>query len=453
MENFDVIILGCGPGGMEAASVLLRGGKKVAIVEKGAYGGVCLNCGCIPTKMLLGAIEPGRLLADLARRKLAEGEIGVNYKNLQNRVKRHIAGVSTSIAKGFAEKGAALFQGAGKLAGPGAVVVESAGVELSAPAIIVATGSQPGFFPGLEADHQAVLDSRDLIFIDEAPQSLCVVGAGAIGLELADFFSALGSKITLVEAAAQVAPTEDSDIAAALQQALQKNGYEIRLGVPGRKIGTVEGRASLELADSSTITADKALVATGRNPNTTGLGCETAGVRLDRRGFVEVDENLCAAPGIYAIGDVNGKVLLAHAATQQGNYVARKILGAETSPYATGPVPACIYCHPAVMRVGMSARDAAKTSALAEVSQSAFSANPIAQAHAAPEGFAKAVWLNGRLVGMAAIGVNATQLVTAAEFLVTGGYDAAKLERLMVAHPSLDEVLASAIYAERKNIA
>lgn len=453
MENFDVIILGCGPGGTEAANTLLKGGRKVAIVEKGAFGGVCLNCGCIPTKMLLGAIEPGRLLADLAKRKLVSGDVAVNYAALQGRVKRHISGVGSALAKGLAERGARLFQGQGKLAGKGRVAVEPDGMELSADSIIIATGSSPGFFPGLEADHQAVLDSTDLMFIGAPPQSLCVVGAGAIGLELADFFSAMGSDITLVEAADQLAPTEDADVAAVLKQALQKNGYAIHLGAPGRKIETVGGEARLELQDGGVFTAQKALVATGRKPNTAGLGCERVGISLDRRGFIEVDENLLAAPGIYAIGDVNGRILLAHAASQQGNYAARRILKKTAEAYEPGPVPACVYSHPGVMRAGLSARQAAQTGRSVEISVSPFSANPIAQAHAAPEGFAKAVWLDGRLAGMAAIGVGATQLVTAAELLVAGGYDGKKLERLMVAHPSLDETLAGAIYGERKSFA
>lgn len=453
MEKFDALILGCGPGGTEVGNMLLKGGKKVAIVESGAFGGVCLNCGCIPTKMLLGAIEPERLLADLAKRRLVSGEVAVNYANLQSRVKRHVSGVSSALAKGLAEKGARLFQGHGRLAGESRAIVEPCGIEISADSIIIATGSGPGFFPGLEADHQAVLDSTDLMFIAEVPKSLCVVGAGAIGLELADFFSAMGSKITLVEAAPQLAPTEDADVADVLKQALQKSGYALHLGAPGRKLETIGGEARLELVDGSVITAQKALVATGRKPNTADLGCEMAGITLNRGGFIEVDENLLAAPGIYAIGDVNGKILLAHAASQQGNYVARRILGKTAEAYETGPVPACIYSHPGVMRVGLSARQAAKTGGVTEISVSPFSANPIAQAHAAPEGFAKAVWIDGRLVGMAAIGVGATQLVTAAELLAAGGYDGEKLERLMVAHPSLDETLAGAIFGERKYFA
>lgn len=449
MEKFDVVIIGCGPGGMEAASFLLKAGKKTAIIEKGKWGGVCLNCGCIPTKMLLGAIEPERLLADLSRRRLAEGKITVNYNSLQTRVKRHVDGVSAALAKGFAEKGAKLFEGAGRLLGGGRVLVSPGGEEIEADAIIIATGSAPGFFPALEADQDAVLDSTALMCAKEPPKSLCVLGAGAIGLELADFFSAMGSQIIMVEAAPQAAPTEDADIGAALGDFLKKRGYSLRLGVPGRKIATVNGIAELELADGSVISAEKALVATGRKPNTEGLGCAEAGVALDRRGFIEVDSYLQAAPGVYAIGDVIGKVLLAHAATQQGNFVARRILGEEAGIYETGPVPSCIYCHPGVMRAGLSGREAAKMGKV-EISRSLFSANPIAQAHAAPEGFAKAVWLNGRLAGLAAIGVSAPQLVTAAELLVAGDYGEKKLERLMVAHPSLDETLAQAIYGQRE---
>lgn len=448
MEKFDVIIIGCGPGGMEAAATLLRSRKRIAIVEKGPFGGVCLNCGCIPTKMLLGAIEPQRLLEPLAKRKIANGEIAINYKNLQTRVKRHIGGASADIESGLSQKGVMIYKGQGVLAGGSAVKIAETGEEIHADAIIIAAGSSPGFFPDLAADHKCVLDSTDLMFITELPQSLCVVGAGAIGLELADFFSALGSKIILVEAANHIAPAEDEEIANGLRTALARRGYEIHAGTPARKIGTVANMAWLELMDGRVIEAQKALIATGRKPNTQGLGCENANLKLDRRGFIMVNANLEAAPGIYAIGDINGKVLLAHAATQQGNYVARRILGTEHEEYRTGPVPSCIYCHPGIMRAGMSLKEAASLGE-AQISRSSFSVNPIAQAHAAPEGFAQAVWLDGRLAGMSAIGEGATQLVTAAELLVAGKYDTEKLERLMIAHPSLDEVLSAAIYAER----
>lgn len=451
MAKFDCIVLGFGPGGMEAARALSHGGKKVAIVNKGPWGGVCLNCGCIPTKLLLGAIEPLRLLQDLARRKLAQGEIAVNYDKLQAHVKRHISAASANLATKYEALGVKLFQGAARLAGSGAVQIEGSGEILEGDAIIVATGSEPGFFPGLVADHQAVLDSTDLMFIEKAPQSLCVVGSGAIGLELADFFSAMGARITLVEAAAHIAPAEDADIAEALAQSLKKRGYEIRTGVAASRAATVNGGGQLELADGSILEAEKILIATGRSPNTSDLCCEAAGISLNRRGFIEVDEHLQAAPGIYAIGDVIGKALLAHAAIQQGNYAANHLMGNYTEPYASGPVPTCVYCHPSLMRAGLSATEA-KGQGEAAVSISQFSVNPIAQAHAAPEGFVKAVWLDGQLAGMAAVGVNAAQLVTAAELLVAGGYNAANLQHLMVTHPSLDESLAWAIYQKPEKI-
>lgn len=451
MEKFDCIVLGFGPGGLEAARALLHGGKKVAIVNSGPWGGVCLNCGCIPTKLLLGAIEPQRLLEDLGRRKLAAGQITVNYDKLQAHVKRHINAASAGLQSKYEGLGAKLFQGVGRLLGNGVVGIEESGETLTADSIIVATGSRPGFFPGLEPDHKAVLDSTDLMFIEKAPESLCVVGSGAIGLELADFFSALGTKITLVEAAPHLAPTEDGDIADVLAQSLKKRGYVIHTGVAADSAATVGGSGRLELADGTTLEAEKILIATGRRPNTDNLGCEAAGVSLNRRGFIEVDEFLQAAPGVYAIGDVIGKVLLAHAATQQGNYAANHIMGNYKEPYATGPVPACVYCHPGIMRVGLSAAEAKRQGAAA-VSISPLSVNPIAQAHAAPEGFARAVWLEERLVGMAAIGFGATQLATAAELLVANGYDSTRLQHLMVTHPSLDESLAWAIYQKPEKI-
>lgn len=445
MEQFDCLVLGFGPGGLEAARTLLQGGKKVAIVNRGPWGGVCLNCGCIPTKLLLGAIEPGRLLENFYRRKLADGNVRVDYARLQAYIKKYIESTSASLGPIYEKMGATLIQGTGRIMGKGAVLVEETGEQLSADTIIVATGSKPGFFPGMEPDHKIILDSTDLMFIEEVPASLCVVGAGAIGLELADFFSAMGSKLTMVEAATHLAPGVDGDIAEVLTQNLKKRGYKIHTGVPATRIFAADGKARLELSDGTVLETEKALIATGRKPNTAGPECEKAGIHLDRHGFIEVDEHLRAASGIYAIGDVIGKVLLAHAATRQGNYVANQIMGKDEGPYVSGPVPSCIYCHPAIMRVGLTETEARQRGDV-KVSKSQFSVNPIARAHAAPEGFTKAVWLDGRLAGMAAIGVNSTQLATAAELLVANDYDSEKLHQLMVVHPSLDESLADAIY-------
>lgn len=457
MERFDAIIIGGGPGGAKAARTLAVGGKSVALVENAHWGGVCLTCGCIPTKMLLGATAPKALLRGLERQRVAKGAVDVEYEALQKRIQRYTRAASQTLAKGLEDVGVTLFNGRGICADPHSVrVLGPDGSEtafLSAAAIILACGSRSASFPGLAPDHDAILDSTDLLVIPAVPESLIIVGAGAIGLEMADFFDAMGCTVTLVEAAPQLAPTEDADIARELQKLLGKAGRVCLTGVKASSLSTREGKAVLRLEDGRELTADKALVAVGRAPNTTGLDVEKAGCALDKRGFVTVDEHLRASPTVYAIGDVNGKTLLAHAAEHQGAYVARQILGAAEGAYEPGPVPSCIYGALEVMRVGKTAKEAQAEGGGVAVSRALLTGNAIAQAGGDASGFVKVVWQKNRMVGIAALGHGVSHLVTAAQLLLLGHYSDEKLHEFMFAHPTLDEALGMAIQAPREHAA
>ena len=253
----------------------------------------------------------------------------------------------------------------------------------------------------------------------------------------------------LVEAAAHVAPTEDEDIAKELDRSLSKGGKTCIVGVKAVSLLTKDGQAELSLEDGRVITAAKALVAVGRTPNTAGLDCEKAGCTLKRRGFVEVNECLEAAEGVYAIGDVNGLTLLAHAAEHQGVYVARRVLGQEPGVYVPGPVPSCIYGSIEVMRVGQTAKALVAAGRNVSVSQVPLTLNAIAQAGGCSGGFVKVVWEDDAIAGIAAIGHGVSHLVTVAQMLIVGGYDADRLHEIMFAHPTLDEIVPAAIRAPR----
>lgn len=453
MDKFDVIIIGGGPGGAKTAKILAAAGKSVALVEDAHWGGVCLNCGCIPTKMLLGAVAPKGLLHGLERQRVAKGTVEVDYAALQKRVQRYTKASSQTLAKGLADAGVTLFNGRGVCAGEHEVrVVAADGGEqaLSAQYIVLAGGSRSASFPGLTPDHDAVLDSTDLLNVPAVPESLIIVGAGAIGLEMADFFSAMGSAVTVVEAAPQLAPTEDTDIAQELQKLLGKAGRTCLAGIKASSLLTRDGQAVLTLEDGRELTAAKALVAVGRKPNTDGLEAEKAGCALNRRGYVAVDDYLKAAPTVFAIGDINGKTLLAHAAEHQGVYVARQILGEESGAYDSGPVPSCIYGSLEVMRVGKTARQALSEGGEVAVSRAMLTGNAIAQAGGDASGFVKVVWQDGRMVGIAALGHGVSHLVTAAQLLLLGQYSGDRLHSFMFAHPTLDEILSVAVQAPRE---
>lgn len=450
MTRFDVCILGAGPAGTEAARLLAEGGKTVALVEDTHMGGTCLNCGCIPTKMLLGAAAPLGLLKAQSRLRVEKGSIDIDFTALQSRIKRFTEGSSRTVDKNLQALGVHVIHGHGVCKAPGTIVVQDADDgEISAEHILLACGSTSAAFPGLVPDNDCVLDSTALLNVSSVPESLIIVGAGAIGLELGDFFNAAGSQVTIVEAAPHIAPLEDSDVAAEMNRALKKNKITCIEGVKAQNLCTKDGHAELTLADGRVLTAAKALVAVGRRPCTADLGAEALGCALDKRGFVQVDGFLTAADKVYTAGDINGHVLLAHAASHQAAYIARRILGRTKAPYVPGPVPSCYYGSTEIMRVGENAASLLRAGKSVEVSQAPLSINAIAQASGCTNGFVKVVWSEGKIAGITAVGAGVSHLVTAAQLLLLTDGTAEHLDAFMFAHPTLDEILPKAILAKR----
>lgn len=450
MESFDVIIIGGGPGGTAAAKTLAGAGKKVALIEDGELGGTCVNHGCIPTKFFLAATAPLGLLRDHKRFGSVSGELAVDFTALQKRKDRFVKGTSMALGKSLQNLGVTLFQGKGVCTAPGEVEVRGEHpAKLACADLILAAGSHSASFPGIEPDGDKVLDSTMILNLEAPPASLIIVGAGAIGMEFSDFFAAMGAKVCLVEGLSRLLPTEDADIAAELEKIVRKSGRECYTGRKVKSVRSTADGAELLFEDGESLKAEKALIAVGRKANTQGLGVEAAGGSLDARGFARTNDKLELAPHCYAVGDMNGRTLLAHAAEHQAEWVARRILGAETGEYVSGPVPSCVFGHIEVMRVGKTVREAAQTGAGVSVSSVPFTVNPIAQAYGSTAGLAKAVWEGEKLVGMAALGHNASHLVTAAQLLVLHGHTPESLHGFMFAHPTLDEILKSAVLARK----
>ncbi len=453
MQQFDVIIIGAGPGGVAAARILGRAGKAVAIVENRSWGGTCLNRGCVPTKLLLGAVAPLGLMENLSRGRIIEGSERVNFPALRERVRSFVEGSRRALVLELIDLGVHTFKGQARCLAPDSVeVTDLSGhsVALKADHIIFACGSRTSTYPNLKPDGRVILGSTTILEQRLIPESLVICGGGTIGVELTDFFLHMGSRVTICEAAPQLCPTEDSDIGMQMRLYLERRGVVVRTGVRAVSLLPDEkDHACLTLANGETYTAEKGLIASGRMPNTEALDADNAGIALNRRGFITTDYYLRSSPNSWAIGDVNGKTLLAHAATHQGEYAARSILGLERGPYASGPCPSCFHGSQEIMRVGMTEREAAALGGEVLVSRVHFASNVMAQAAGNPYGFVKVVWRDDEMVGIAAIGANVSQLTLSAQLLLMGQYHDARLDTFMVAHPTLDETLVAAIRARR----
>ncbi len=444
MHNYDLAILGAGPGGYAAALEAARSGKAILLVEPSLLGGTCLNWGCIPTKLFLGATAAGPALETAVKLKLAQGDMAFDLPAMQKRRERITAATRKAMEKKLAGLGVDLACGRGRLAGEGKLIFSSGQdeKEYGFAACIAATGSRPAAFPAMQPDGDCVLDSSQALDLQTPPESLIVVGGGAIGLEMADFFSRLGTSIALVEALDRLAPTEDPDVGETLAQICKRRRWRLLVGQKVRSLATQGGQACMVLESGEEMTAAKALVATGRRPNSEGLGLETAGAKLDH-GWAVTDEFLQAAPGVYVVGDLNGRTLLAHAAEHQGRYAARRAFGDISDPYASGPMPACIYGEYEVMRAGISEEEARRQGRAVRATKAMLAGNPIAQAAGATQGFVKAVWesIDGqeRVVGMAAVGHGVSHLITQATMIVAAGWTRKDAESIIFAHPTLDE--------------
>ena len=454
--TYDLVILGGGPGGFDAAIEAAGSGLKTALVEAGELGGTCLNRGCIPTKLWLGATEAVDELAAQTRMRVATGSVHIDFAALQMRKDKYIAATRKAMAARLAALGVDLVAGRGRITGAGSLEVATADgpKALNYRNLLVATGSRPGSFPGLTPDYTSgngrVLDSTGLLALTEMPKRLIVVGGGFIGLEMAQAAQRMGAKIILVDAIKRLAGAEDPEVSKTLESVFKRQGWDLRLGVKVASVKTRGDHAVLVLEGGEELSADCALIAVGRRPNSAGLGLEALGAALDRAGYVQTDEHLLAAPGVFAVGDVNGRMLLAHAASHQAHYAVERLLGRTAKPYESGPVPSILYGAPEVFRAGIMAEEAKALGSSVLVSRAQLIANPMAQAHAATAGFVKCVWRDGKIAGITAVGAGVSRLACFATLIIQQGWTREDAEGFMFPHPTLDESLKAALLADKE---
>ena len=453
--EFDLVVIGAGPGGYTAAIKAAQLGMKTAIVEKGKnLGGTCLNVGCIPSKALLSSSE----LFHEAQHGFkshgikAEGvtmDVAAMMKRKDGVVSKMARGIDYLMNKNGIEH----VSGSGRIVNAGEVEVTGgeATRTLKTKRILIATGSSVSGLPFLEFDGETVLSSDHAIALGQAPESMIVIGGGAIGLELGSVWARLGTKVTVVEFLPRIAAMFDEDITQALQKLLQKQGLKFHIGTgvesaektkTGIKLTAVKGDKSLELE------AEKVLVAVGRKPNTDGLGATEAGVELDERGRIRTDaEWQTNVPGIYAIGDVIAGPMLAHKAEQEAVAAVERMAGkAGRVNYDT--IPWVIYTAPEVAAVGLTEAEAKEKGHEVSVGAFPFQANGRAVAGAHADGLAKVIAdkATDRVLGTQILSANASELIAEAVLLMEFDGSAEDLARTIHAHPTMSEGLREAAH-------
>ncbi|MDR0339601.1 MAG: NAD(P)/FAD-dependent oxidoreductase [Desulfovibrio sp.] len=453
-QHFDLVILGGGPAGTRAAFDAAGAGMKTALVEPAFLGGACLNVGCIPTKYLLGASAAIPLLAVQRKYKVMSGGIHCDFAAAQSRKDRFIKGSRQSLEKKLLAAGITLFRGRGGFSGPRRISVKGKDeAVLSFGDCIVATGSVPSSFPGLKPDGASVRSSAGILGLGAVPESLIIVGGGAIGLELGELYHRLGCRITLAEVMPRILPGEDEDVSEAVGAYCKKEGWTIHAGRRIASLSTVDGQSLLRFEDGEEIRAETSLLAIGRKAMTAPLAPGEAGLALSERGWLATDEYLRCAEHVYAVGDVNGRTLLAHAADHQARHAVSLISGATKGAYAPPAMPSCVYGTMEVMRVGPTVAELRKNGAgKLSISRAPLAANAIAQSYGHSQGFARMVWEGDALRGVCAVGHGVSHLVGAASLLLALGVEKNIAPPVIFAHPTLDEVLESAMVATRESI-
>jgi dihydrolipoamide dehydrogenase len=451
MGNYDTIVIGGGPGGYVAAIRASQLGQKTAVVEKEHMGGVCLNWGCIPTKALIRNAEIANLLQK-------EGKtFGFSFDNLQldysvahkrsrQVSERQTKGVNFLMRKNKID----IIEGAGALKSATEVVVN--GEAHTAKNIIIATGARAKLIPGLQVNSKTLLTYHEALELTEAPKSIVVIGAGAIGMEFSYLFHSYGAEVTVVEMLPHLLPLEDEDISKEIEKQFNRAGIKVK---PGTKVDKLEDHG-----DSVTVTVSKegkveelkaqmALISIGVTPNSENLGLDKVGVATDQRGYIQIGDKMeTNVPGIYAIGDVTGKLALAHVASAQALIVAEAIAGQPTRPLKYHNLPRCTYTHPEVASVGWTEAQARQQGYEVKTGQFPFLPNGKAQGAAETVGFVKIVAENkyNEVLGVHMIGASVTELLAGPTGMIGLETTLEELARTVHPHPTMSEVIMEAAH-------
>lgn len=433
--NFDLIIIGSGPGGYQAAAYAAKNGLKVIIIEERHAGGTCLNEGCIPTKTLCHEVDVLETL------KTVMPSSKVDYGHVNQRLEEVIGQLRSGVEQLMTMPGITMVKGHAAFKDAHTVCVGDE--EYSASKIIIATGSKPKMPPHADIDMNVVSTSTEMLQLNHVPESIAIVGAGVIGMEFASIFNSFGSKVTVIEFLKECLPAVDSDVAKRLRKQLEKRGISFSMQSAVKRIST-EGVVFERKGKEDTVSAEIVLVATGRMPNTEGLNLEAAGVEYSPKGITTDDRMHTNVEGIYAIGDVNGRQMLAHAATMQGYMVVNEILGKQ-SGICLDIMPAAIFTRPEAACVGVS-EDFCKEKGMEYTCRKAFfRSNGKALSMNETEGMLKIIAdNNGKIIGCHCFGPHSADIVQEISVLMCRETTISQLADMVHIHPTLGEIIHDA---------
>ncbi|MBN34133.1 MAG: dihydrolipoyl dehydrogenase [Rhodospirillaceae bacterium] len=456
-NNFDLVVVGGGPGGYVAAIRAAQLGMSTALVEREHLGGICLNWGCIPTKTLLRTAEVMHLMKNAIEFGLKADNIGYNTAAIVKR-SRGVAGrLSKGVGHLLKKNKVQIFDGEARLAGKGALQVAKDGQEteeITAKHIVLATGARARDLPDIKADGKVIWSYKEAMVPETMPKSILVIGSGAIGIEFASFYREMGAEVTVVEVVDRILPAEDAEIAQFAHKAFEKQGMTIMTGAKVKGVRTTKKAAKVDIEDAkgkaSTVDVERVILAVGITGNVENIGLEDTKVQVDR-GHVVVNEWLeTGEPGVYAIGDLVGPPWLAHKASHEGVICVEKIAGLDhVEPLVTTNIPGCTYCHPQIASIGLSEDMAEEAGYELKVGRFPFIGNGKAIALDDDQGMVKTIFdaKTGELLGAHMVGSEVTELIQGYAVAKTLETTEAELMHTVFPHPTLSEMMHEAVLA------
>lgn len=448
--KYDIIVIGSGPGGYVAAIRASQLGKRVAIVERAELGGVCLNWGCIPTKALLKSAQVFTYCKNAAHYGVTiEGEVRPDFEKIVGRSRTVAETMSKGVAFLLKKNNIDLLNGFGRLAGEGRVEVD--GTIYEADAIILATGARPRQMPFMPIDGEHIISSKEALTLSHLPESMIVVGSGAIGSEFACLYSSLGVKVTVVEYMPQMMPLEDEEVAKAMERAFRKMRATVMTSTTVKEVRVVDGICEVDIEGKKglqTLQAEVVLSAVGVKSNIENIGLEQMGISVERDKVVVDEHYQTSTKGVYAIGDIIATPALAHVASAEAIHCVEHICGLEPEAVDYSTIPSCVFTSPEVASVGMTEQQARDKGIEYKVGRFPFTASGKATAAGDRDGFVKLIFdEQERLIGAHMVGASVTEMLGEPTLAKRLGATAHMIAKTIHSHPTMHEAMMEAAEA------